>query len=196
MIEKNNVLVCVRNTQSEEEVSSNTVDATKISDFYNILTSSESIVVELIMPNHIFIKLNIFFDKTKDSITARFKYDLFHLSPKYFGSEAILISIIEECGDEIFYDELCTNDKQFMQIFKSNDINIQEGYIVVTKGNELIKPKLKINYFFDSDYGEFILDYIIENSGNYITIKDLHEKAIQTYIVLSEIIKKITNSNC
>jgi hypothetical protein len=83
-----------------------------------------------------------------------------------------------------------------MQIFKSNDIYIQEGYSVVSKSNELIIPTLKINYFFDSDNGEFILDYIIENSGNYITIKDLHEKAIQTYIVLSEIIKKITNSNC
>lgn len=196
MIEKNNVLVCVRNTQSEEEVSSNTLDTTKISDFFNILTSSESIVVELIISNHIFIKLNIFYDKTKDSIIARFKYDLFHLSPKYFGSEAVLISIIEECGDEIFYDELCTNDKQFMQIFKSNDIYIQEGYSVGFKANELILPTLKINYFFDSDYGEFILDYIIENSGNNITIKDLHEKAIQTNIVLNEIIKRITNSNC
>lgn len=196
MIEKNNVLVCVRNTQSEEEVSSNTLDTTKISDFFNILTSSESIVVELIISNPIFIKLNIFYDKTKDSISARFKYDLFHLSPKYFGSEAVLISIIEECGDEIFYDELCTNDKQFMQIFKSNDIYIQEGYSVGFKANELILPTLKINYFFDSDYGEFILDYIIENSGNNITIKDLHEKAIQTNIVLNEIIKRITNSNC
>ena len=83
-----------------------------------------------------------------------------------------------------------------MQIFKSNDIYVQEGYSVVSKANELIIPTLKINYLFDCDYGEFILDYIIENSGNYITIKDLHEKAIQTNIVLSEIIKKITNSNC
>ena len=52
MIEKNNVLVCVRNTQSEEVVSSNIVDTTKISDFFNILTSNESIVVELLIPNH------------------------------------------------------------------------------------------------------------------------------------------------
>ena len=136
------------------------------------------------------------YNKTKDSITARFKYDLFHLSPKYFGSEAILISIIEECGDEIFYDEICTNDKYIMQIFESNNICVQEMYSVVSEANELIIPTLKINYFFDSDCGVFILDYIIENSGNYITIKDLHEKAIQTKIVLSEIIIKITNANC
>ena len=102
MMIENSVAVCVKNTQTGEEVSSNTLDTTKISDFFNLLTSSEFIVVELIVPNHIFIDLNIFYSNITNSITTRFGYDLLNLSPNYFGSEAVLISLIEERGTEIF----------------------------------------------------------------------------------------------
>ena len=82
-----------------------------------------------------------------------------------------------------------------MQIFNSNDLSIQDGYVVLSKDNNLIIPALKINYFFDSDQGEFILDYSIQNSNIDITIKDLNEKAIKVNVILNEIINKITNEN-
>lgn len=94
-----------------------------------------------------------------------------------------------------FYNELCRNEKKFMQIFNSNDLSIQDGYVVLSKDNNLIIPALKINYFFDSDQGEFILDYSIQNSNIDITIKDLNEKAIKVNVILNEIINKITNEN-
>jgi hypothetical protein len=190
------VNVCVRNKQLEDEVSFITLDKTKILNFISLLTSSEFIVVELIMPNQVFIDLNIFYNKATDSINARFQYDLFHLSPKYFGTDPVLLSIIEESGDKIFYDELCIKESMFMKIFECTDIFIREGFGVESTLNKSNTTILKIEYFFDSDHGILILDFKIEKSDKKITIKNLHEKALKSSIVINEIIKKITNSSC
>ena len=101
------MLQSVLKIHKQERKYLNTLETTKNSDFLNLLKSTESIVVELIVPNYIFIDLNISYSNVTSSITARFEYDFFNLSPNYFGSEAVLISLIEERGDEIFYDELC-----------------------------------------------------------------------------------------
>ena len=190
------VNVCVRNTQLEDEVSFITLDKTKILNFISLLTSSEFIVVELIMPNQVFIDLNIFYNKATDSINAKFEYDLFHLSPKHFDTAPVLLSIIEESGDKIFYNELCINDNQFMKIFECTDIFIRKGFGVESTLNKSNTSILKIEYFFDSDHGTLILDFKIEKSDKKITIKNLHEKALQSSIVINEIIKKVTNSSC
>lgn len=189
---ENSVTIHVKDNITSEVIVCNTLITTKISEFFNLLTSKDSIVIGLIIEDYDFIDLSLFFDKAMDSYTTRFKYDLFQLSPKYFEVKPIVISVIEEQGETIFNKEMRKYEKQFMDVFNANSLFIGEQQFQIAIDRTTM-PFLKISYFFDSEEAKIVLDYVFENSNAESSIKDFHEKSNQISIILNEIINNISN---
>ncbi len=167
-------------------------DPTKISDYFNLLMSNDTMVLKLDLKENDFIDLSIFFNKVTDSFTARFVYDLFNLSPKYFYVDAILLAVIEEQGNIVFHDELLKYEAKFKNIFETKSILIANTFQNVEYYfDKLDVSTIKIKFFFDSDIGEFILDYDFTRLSNDYTISDFHKKSKQITDVLNEIIGEI-----